>query len=202
MCPIVVNEKGLLHFRLFDCEKWSNRRFATNNSKMLPGFYRPTDTPAQKKLRDTASALVQIVGCNEEKMGYLMAELVQISNHLPTLMGQESEVNERSTSDNEYGNDNTSEDSSERSRIARRLQGFDQRDNVAWLELSRRFGSNLKQGELQSIAQALAEGAGIKLDRDAKRRKIVLLKWFEENWLTIKPFLEFVVLEDSRPDTR
>ena len=146
----------------------------------------------QKKLRDTAASIIQMVGCNEEKMNFLMNELIQISSQLQTYLNSDIENNERNQSDNDYPND----DSSERSRIARRLDGFDPRDNVAWNELSRRFGSNLKQGELQSIAQALADGAGIKLDRDAKRRKIVLIKWFNENWKEISPFLDLVVLEE------
>jgi len=90
----------------------------------------------------------------------------------------------------------------EKERIAGRLSGFNPKDNNAWREITQRFGANIKQPELLSIAQVLSSHANIKLDRDAKRRKAVLLKWFEENWLTIKPFLEFVVLEDSRPDTR
>jgi hypothetical protein len=38
----------------------------------------------------------------------------------------------------------------------------------------------------------------VHLDRDAKRRKSVLLKWFEENWNAIYPFLDYVVLEETQ----
>jgi hypothetical protein len=87
--------------------------------------------------------------------------------------------------------------SKEKDRIANRLSGFNSKDNTVWKAITQRFGSNIKQPELLSMAQVLASHANIKLDRDAKRRKSVLIKWFEENWLSIEPYLQFVVLEDA-----
>lgn len=89
------------------------------------------------------------------------------------------------------------EQNKEKERIANRLMGFNPKDNSVWREISTRFGANIKQPELLSIAQVLASSANIKLDRDAKRRKSVLIKWFEENWGQIQPYLDYVVLEDS-----
>lgn len=83
-------------------------------------------------------------------------------------------------------------------RIAVRLQGFNPKDNFVTKEITRRFGANLKQGELINIAQVIADTAQIKLDRDAKRRKNVLLKWFEEHWAQITPYLDYIVLEDGK----
>ena len=88
----------------------------------------------------------------------------------------------------------------ERFRIAIRLAGFDPKDNIVTKEITRRFGSNIKQGELINIAEVIAEHAKIKLDRDARRRKNVLLKWFEEHWAQIKPYLDWIVLEDTKDD--
>lgn len=85
----------------------------------------------------------------------------------------------------------------EKERIAERLAGFNPKDNSVWHEITQRFGASIKQPELLSIANVLAQNANIKLDRDAKRRKSVLIKWFEENWSSIRPFLDYVVLEDS-----
>ena len=85
----------------------------------------------------------------------------------------------------------------EKRRIANRLQGFNPKDNTAWYQITQKFGSNIKQPELLSIAEVCANSAGIKLDRDAKRRKSVLIKWFDENWPRIQPFLNFVILEDT-----
>lgn len=85
----------------------------------------------------------------------------------------------------------------EKDRIKGRLTGFDTKNNIAWHEITTRFGNNVKQQELLSIANILSQNAGIKLDRDAKRRKSVLIKWFNENWNYLAPFLQFVVLEDT-----
>ena len=85
----------------------------------------------------------------------------------------------------------------EKERIANRLANFHPKDTVVWREITQRFGSSIKQPELLSIATVLAQNANIKLDRDAKRRKSVLIKWFQENWQIIRPFLDYVVLEDS-----
>jgi hypothetical protein len=86
----------------------------------------------------------------------------------------------------------------EKHRIANRLQGFNPKDNQVWSVLAQKFGSNIKQPELLSIAAVLSKNANVPLDRDAKRRKSVLLKWFEENWNAVYPFLDYVVLEETQ----
>ncbi|EAX98890.1 hypothetical protein TVAG_210840 [Trichomonas vaginalis G3] len=85
----------------------------------------------------------------------------------------------------------------EKDRIKGRLTGFDTKNNIAWHEITSRFGENVKQQELLSIANVLSLNANIKLDRDAKRRKSVLIKWFNENWTVLAPFLQFVVLDEA-----
>lgn len=84
----------------------------------------------------------------------------------------------------------------EKQRIANRLSGFNPRDNVAWREISNRWG-NIKQKELLSIAQVIATEAKIKLDRDARRRKSVLMKWFCEHWDVVQGYLEAIVLDEA-----
>jgi hypothetical protein len=84
----------------------------------------------------------------------------------------------------------------EKERIAVRLSGFNARENDAWKEMTRRFGSSIKHPELLTMAEALAKQAKLMLDRDAKRRKTVLIKWFEENWEAIRPHLDQVAFED------
>ena len=88
----------------------------------------------------------------------------------------------------------------EKLRIAMRLAGFNPKENFVTKEITRRFGANLKQGELINIAQVIAENAQIKLDRDARRRKNVLLRWFEEHWTQITPYLDYIVLEDDQEE--
>jgi hypothetical protein len=84
----------------------------------------------------------------------------------------------------------------EKVRILGRLKDFNAKDCSVWREITGRFGRNIKQPELLSIASVLAGHANIKLDRDARRRKTVLVKWFEENWPALQPYLDYVVLED------
>jgi hypothetical protein len=92
------------------------------------------------------------------------------------------------------------EGSREKERISERLGDFNAKDSPVWQEITRRFGKNLKQPDLLSMESVLAGNANIKLDRDAKRRKAVLLKWFDENWAVIEPYLDYVVFEDTRRD--
>jgi hypothetical protein len=65
----------------------------------------------------------------------------------------------------------------------------------AWCCLSLVYGPRLRQDELVSIASILAAQLNLKLDRDARRRKNVMVKWFEENWMRIEPLLGQIVLE-------
>jgi hypothetical protein len=48
-----------------------------------------------------------------------------------------------------------------------------------------------------SIADLVAKKLDIRLDRDARRRKAVMIKWFNENWEVIEPLLRHIVLEDA-----
>jgi hypothetical protein len=80
-------------------------------------------------------------------------------------------------------------------RIRRRIEGFNWQNSLAWLYLSFMYGPKLKQDKLTSIAKLCAQKLQIKLDRDAKRRKIVLLKWFTEHWCQIHPLLHLIALD-------
>jgi hypothetical protein len=84
--------------------------------------------------------------------------------------------------------------SGELDRIQRRLDGFDWQKSRAWLHLCCQFGPRLNQEELVSIAELVGNHLGIRPDRDARRRKIVMIKWFEEHWTAIQPVLRLVVL--------
>lgn len=89
------------------------------------------------------------------------------------------------------------EDNNEKKRISARMSNFQPKECKAWKEITQKFGTNIKQQELLSIANVLSTSAKLKLDRDAKRRKTVLIKWFDENWDAIKPYLPYVVLENA-----
>ena len=85
----------------------------------------------------------------------------------------------------------------EQARLKMRLRGFDYHLSRSWIGLCNHFGSDLKQEELMSIAELVAKTANLRIDRDAKRRKIVLMKWFEENWSIVSSYMRFIVLEDA-----
>lgn len=86
--------------------------------------------------------------------------------------------------------------SEERERVQRRIEGFDWPKSPVWLHLCCLYGPKLKQDELVSIADIIVKKLEIKLDRDARRRKVVMIKWFEENWIRIRQILPFIVLDD------
>jgi hypothetical protein len=86
--------------------------------------------------------------------------------------------------------------SEERERVQRRVEGFDWQKSHTWLQLSCFYGPKLKQDELVSIAGICAQKLDIRLDRDARRRKVVMIKWFEENWFRIRQILPFIVLDN------
>jgi hypothetical protein len=85
----------------------------------------------------------------------------------------------------------------ERSRVVARLTNFHSKSSSAWAEITKRFGSSLNQTELLSIAEVIGWKLGIRVDREAKRRKEVLVKWFEEHWAEIADIVSTIRLEDS-----
>lgn len=85
--------------------------------------------------------------------------------------------------------------SSEVERVESRLSGFNYKLSAAWSKISELFTSEVKQVDLRRIAEHISNKLGICLDRDAKRRKSVLLKWFDENWAQIKDILSCYKIE-------
>ena len=80
--------------------------------------------------------------------------------------------------------------SAEVERVENRLAGFVPKDSHAWEVISNLYGSDVKQIHLRAIAEDIANHLAIRLDRDAKRRKTVLIKWFDENWDKVSKELE------------
>jgi hypothetical protein len=89
----------------------------------------------------------------------------------------------------------------ERTKIDERIRTFDYTRSPAWRELSLRGWDQLSQSELLSVAQVLEKKLAIPLDREAKRRKNLLVKWFEENLADLRPVLDNIELvSDDSPD--
>lgn len=146
----------------------------------------------QQRLRDGANRLILAVGNDEQKALALQQVIDSITQKVQNSIASQVGL-ERQIEPSEEGDRATAE----KRRVAQRLAGFDVKGSQVWREISARFGANIKQGELTSIASEIAKTANIRLDRDAKRRKMVLLRWFEENWEQIQPYLEYVVIEET-----
>ena len=82
--------------------------------------------------------------------------------------------------------------------ITKRLDDFileDCRSSKLFIE---KFGSVPSRAALLSLAKVISEHMNIYLDREAYRRKKVLMKWYDENYEKIKPFiLENIKIEVS-----
>ena len=110
---------------------------------------------------------------------------------------EENSDDQSGTSDDNLNNKQGNYVEKERERVKKRVNGFEWRDSEVWIALTARFGQKLNHEELISIADLIASHTNLKIDRDAKRRKIVLLKWFEEHWNIVRPLLPVIILEDE-----
>lgn len=63
-----------------------------------------------------------------------------------------------------------------------RLSGWDYKKSKSWDVIKSRFGKCLDQTNIYCMLQICADKAGLKIDREAKREKQILIKWFEENF--------------------
>jgi len=82
----------------------------------------------------------------------------------------------------------------EKSRIEARLKGFEPSESIAWNKLEQKFGNQIKRNDLINLATVLSTIAQCDLDRDAKRRKSVLIRWFDENWFLIEKYIDRMIL--------
>ena len=89
--------------------------------------------------------------------------------------------------------------SAEKERIEKRLQGFQYKNSNAWKTLIQLYGETVKRSTLCEIAKFISSAKQLKIDRDAKRRKDVLVKWFEDNWSDVYPFIKYVRVKNEIP---
>lgn len=94
----------------------------------------------------------------------------------------------------------------EQARLKERIGDFKWDETEAKRWLTRNFGRDLKQFELQQIADKFLElikadnlqlYKQIAMDREDKRRKIVLQKWYDLHFHIVKPYLERIIVQDS-----
>ena len=77
----------------------------------------------------------------------------------------------------------------EKVRISKRVENWTPENSEAWRQLQNIYGDRVQLRLLLDIAEKLSEQCNIPLDRDAKRRKIILIKWFEEHWAELSPLV-------------
>lgn len=84
-------------------------------------------------------------------------------------------------------------------KVKERLNGFGTEEQGDTLEkIKKELGvEKIKKPQLLAIADILQKQSGAKLDRQAKRTVSVLLKWFDENWQKIAPYMNSQKIKDS-----
>ena len=79
--------------------------------------------------------------------------------------------------------------SSEIERINSQLAGFEWKKSAAWSGITKIIGSEATLTTLRIVAQDMANKLNIKIGRDEKRRKCVLIKWFSDHWDQLESIL-------------
>ncbi|KAK8864939.1 hypothetical protein M9Y10_010466 [Tritrichomonas musculus] len=74
--------------------------------------------------------------------------------------------------------------------VAKKLADFNYKDSKAWQKLSAKFGEKINLNEALSLAEIVSYHLDIQLYREYRRRKSMLIKWFDENLELIWPFIE------------
>ena len=75
-----------------------------------------------------------------------------------------------------------------------RIKRFNEKEPVSYQTLCSLLGEKPSQQELLSLAQVLSAKLNIPLDREAVRRKKILIIWFDEHFAKIEPFMRENVL--------
>lgn len=86
----------------------------------------------------------------------------------------------------------------EKAVIANKLRDFDMRTSRAYQYLIQKFGTIPSREELTSLAMIIESELNIRLDREERRRKIVLIFWYDKNFDKIKPFIENRIIVKQR----
>jgi hypothetical protein len=82
--------------------------------------------------------------------------------------------------------------------MAEKRARFDAAKCPAWARLTAKFGPKISQEELLSLAQVISHELRLGLSREYKRRKELLVKWYDENLDVIWPFIETRVVISDR----
>lgn len=77
--------------------------------------------------------------------------------------------------------------------------GFDAKECNAWRLITEKLGPKVSKQELLSIGRVISHELNIPLTREYKRRKIMMIKWFDENIDKIENFFRnnLIVVDDN-----
>jgi hypothetical protein len=78
----------------------------------------------------------------------------------------------------------------DRAFVQENLKDFEPMTSKAWKFLEARFGPEISKPRLVSLGCILALHLNIPLVREYKRRKGMMIKWFDDNFDCIQPFIE------------
>lgn len=140
-----------------------------------------------ERLDASIEALLSVYGSNSEARNSIAERLVSLITDLSRAKSAMGLDLDHSRSANEI----------ERKRVDARLNGFVYKNSAAWQVITEKYGDNLNQAELLSLAEVIAAQLNLKVDREAKRRKEVLVKWYDEHLPEIMNLLPLIVLEDK-----
>ena len=73
-------------------------------------------------------------------------------------------------------------------------EDFDYESCLAWLKLTERFWKKINHEYLLNFAEVISMKLGIKIFRYQKRKKEMLINWFNNNFDQIWPFIETHIL--------
>jgi hypothetical protein len=78
----------------------------------------------------------------------------------------------------------------ERQFVEKNRQGFDPHTCRAWVLLTKKYGPTIPHNNLLSLANVVSIHMKLPLLRESKRRKDMLIRWFDDNIDCVWPFIE------------
>ena len=135
-------------------------------------------TPTEVELISLKEKIMQFVNANSEHNEDVVMRLKRIKSEIDINQKQKYQAPIR-----------------EQKKISQGLGEFDYKKSRAWKEIVDHNWESLSKGELLLIARVLSTYLHIPIGRESKRRKPVLVKWFDENLSKISEYLNVITIQ-------
>ena len=116
------------------------------------------------------------------------------NNNIPatnsTLPANDNKQKKGTKQKKEKGQFKSAQDKYESDFVKEKLKDFEPKASRAWISLTSRYGPKINQNQLLSLAEVVSYQLNLGLFREYKRRKEMLIKWFDENYDAVWPFIE------------